>query len=124
MSSRDGILDFLEALLPATAGLEKVKLVRSVRATDQLSRSPILIVKTNSFERVASASRWVQGNFTLVLVSNHKDVDKAEDQLDDLIEVLLPKLTGSSIMWDTATQTAYDDTHIAYDITVRALPTT
>ena len=121
MSSRATLIEFLEPLLSGTPGLERVKLIPSVRATDQLSSRPILIVKTDSFEKLTEAPRYTQGNFTLVLVSNKVNVDEAEDQLDDLLGILLPTLQGAGVMWDRATQTAYDDQHIAYDITVRSI---
>lgn len=117
MSSRASLIAQLEPILE-TEGLEDIKLIRSVRATDQLGRQPILIVKTDSLEKIPEAPRSVLGNSTLILVSPHVDVDKAEDQLDDLLEILLPALISKYIMWQRATQTKYDDQHIAYDITV------
>ena len=123
MSSRDGLLTYLATVIAETPELSKIKLIKSVRATDQLdARSPILIVKTDRFEHVGAAAHWVQGFFTLGLVSNHVNPDKAEAQLDDLLEFLLPKLMGSKVMWETATQTAYDEQHTSYDIAVRAIP--
>jgi hypothetical protein len=120
MSSRSSLIAFLGPLLSDTAGLEGIRLIPSVRATDTIS-TPILIVRTDSFEKLTEAPRWTQGNFILALVSNHTDVDRAETQLDDLLQILLPTLLGAGVMWDRATQTQYDDQHIAYDITVRSI---
>lgn len=118
MSTRASLIAQLQPILTTTPGLDKIKLIESVRATDQLSTRPILIVKTDSLEKIPEAPRSVLGNFTLVLVSPRVNVDKAEEELDDLLEILLPALRSQFIMWQRATQTSYDDQHIAYDITV------
>ena len=120
MSSRASLIAFLEPIISSTDGLENIKVIPTVRANDRLSR-PILIVKTESLEKLTEAPHYVQGNFTLCLVSNHTDIDRAEDQLDDILETLLPALQGAGVMWDRATQTQYDEQHIAYDITVRSV---
>jgi hypothetical protein len=121
MSSRASFIAYIKPILASTEGLEKIKLIESVRATDQLSSRPLLIVKTDSFEKLVEAPRFVQANFTLVLVSPHLDVDKAEDQLDEILGTLLPTLRDNNVMWERATQTAYDDQHISYDITIRSI---
>jgi hypothetical protein len=121
VSSRDSLIAHLEPILAGTAGLEDVRLIKSVRNIGALSQ-PTLIIKTDAFELNAQAPRSAAiGVFTLVLVSPHTDIDKAEDQLDDLLEMLLPTLLGSAIVWSRAEQTAFDDTHLSYDIAVTAL---
>lgn len=122
MSSRSSLIDYLEPIVAATPGLEDIRFIRSVRAVDQLGNKPILILKTDSIEVLPEAPRSSPlGRFTLVLVSPHVDVEKAEDQLDDLLEILLPTLFGAAVMWERATQTAYDDQHISYDISIRSI---
>jgi hypothetical protein len=121
MSTRDSLIEYLETVLATAPELEQVKLVKSVRATDRLSQ-PVLIVRTNSLEKLPAAPIGnMLGNFTLVLVSHQVDVERAEDALDDLLEVLLPALFTHNIVWTTATQTQYDDEHLAYDIAVSTI---
>jgi hypothetical protein len=123
MSSRDSLIEALEPILSGTAGLESVRLVKSVRNIGALSQ-PNLIVKTDSFEINSAAPRSsAVGQFTLVLVSPHSDLDKAEDQLDDLLAILLPTLLTHSMSWSKADQTQFDDSHLSYDIAVTALLT-
>lgn len=122
MSSRSSLIDYLEPIIASTPGLESLRFIRSVRAVDQLGKNPILILKTDSIEVLPAAPRSAPlGRFTLVLVSPHLDVEKAEDQLDDLLEILLPTLFGAHVMWEKATQTAYDDQHLSYDIAIRSI---
>lgn len=121
MSSRSSLIAYLEPLIAATPGLEKIKLVRTVRAVDALSQ-PTLIVKTDALRKLPAAPmKKILASFTLVLVSPHKDVEKAEDQLDDLLEILLPLLLTWGIVWDSATQTEFDSEHIAYDIAITSI---
>jgi hypothetical protein len=124
MSSRDSLIEALEPILADTEGLEGVRLVKSVRNVGELS-TPVLIVKTDAFEINAAAPRTAAvGQFSLILVSPHKDLDKAEDQLDDLLELLLPTLLSASLVWSRAEQKQfYDDSHICYEIAVTAILT-
>jgi hypothetical protein len=117
MSTRDSLIAYLEPLLAATPGLEDIKLVKSIRSVDRLSQ-PTLIVKTVRLQKLPAAPIGnMLGEFLLVLVSNHVDVDRAEDQLDDLLEVLLPKLFNSNVVWTAADQTSFEE-HVSYDISV------
>ena len=118
MSTRDSLITYLTTLLGATEGLEDVRLVKSVRATDVLSK-PVLIVKTVSFQKLPAAPIGnMLGEFLLTLVSPHDDVELAEDQLDDLLEIILPTLFNNHLVWTSAAQVSYDAKHIAYDIAV------
>jgi hypothetical protein len=121
MSSRDSLIEALEPILADTEGLEGVRIVKSVRNIGALSQ-PNLIVKTDAFEINPAAPRSTAvGQFTLVLVSPHSDLDKAEDQLDDLLEILLPALLSYNMVWSRAEQTAFDDSHLSYDIAITAI---
>ena len=117
MSTRDTLIQYLETVLPATEGLEGIKLVKSIRANDVLSQ-PILVVKTVSFVKLAEAPIGnMMGEFLLTLVSPHNDIERAEDELDDLLEVLLPALFNSHLVWTSATQVSLEG-RLAYDIAV------
>lgn len=121
MSTRDSLIEYLRTVLDDTAGLERIHLVKTPRNVDKLSR-PTLVVKTDSLEKLPAAPIGnMLGNFTLGLVSNHLDMEKAEDQLDELLEILLPALFTHNIVWTQATQTAFDEQHLSYDIAVSTI---
>lgn len=122
MSVRTEVIAYLTTVLAATTGLESVKLVPSVRDVGTLSK-PTLIVKTDSFVKIDVAPRSRQGNFTLTLVSPHVDIDEAEDELDELLELLIPALLTAGILWTDATQVGYGDTYLAYDIRISSILT-
>jgi hypothetical protein len=120
MSARLELVEYLKALMLGTEGLEDVRVIPSVRAVDSLSK-PVLIVKTNTYERVPEQPRLIRGNFTLTLVSPHVNIDRAEADLEDMLELLLPALYTAQLLFGEATQVGYDDTHIGYDITLMSL---
>jgi hypothetical protein len=123
MSSRDTLIASLEPILASVEGLEDVRLVKSVRNIGELSK-PTLIVSTDAFEMNEAAPRSTAvGRFTLALVSPHQDLDRAEDQLDDLLELLLPTLLSYNMVWTRAEQTQFDSSHLSYDISVTAIST-
>jgi hypothetical protein len=93
-----------------------------VRDLGELSQ-PTLIVKTDSYEKLAAAPiRKRLGNFTITLVSNHDDIDRAETQLDDLLEALLPALFTAGLSWQEATQVEYSG-NLAFDIRITSIVT-
>jgi hypothetical protein len=121
MSVRTVLIEQLEALVAATPDLAGVRVVPSVRDVGALSQ-PVLIVKTNSLTKLPASPRsHFNGNFTLTLVSQHQDIDRAEDQLEGLLEVLLPALFTFSMSWESADQVAYGDSYLAYDITTNSI---
>jgi hypothetical protein len=123
MSMRKELAEYLQTVIDATPGLEKVRVVPSVRNVGTISQ-PLLIVKTDAYERLAAAPFTKrQGNFTLTLVSKHQDIDEAEDELDALLEVLLPALLTASLGWTDATQVGYGESNLAYDIRVTSILT-
>lgn len=112
---------YLTETLAVTPGLEDVRVVGSSRSIDKIT-TPILKVKTDTYVKTPEAPRSkLTAEFTLVLVSPHQDVDQAEDDLEDRLEALLPLLFNSSIMWQEATQTAWDESHMSFDIRVTSI---
>lgn len=122
MSLRADLVEYLTALVPTVEGLEKVDVIGSVRNVGEGSNVPMLIVKTNGLRKLPQAPRsHMTGNFTLTLVSPHVDIDRAEDQLDGLLELLLPSLFNWGMSWESADQVGWDDSRIAYDITINSI---
>lgn len=123
MSIRTELCDYLEAVLAATTGLQDVKLVRSVRELGQIA-SATLVVKTDQFTPLAAAPTTKrQGTFTATLISPHQDIDRAEDDLDDRLELLLPALFTSGLIYTEATQVGYGESNLAYDIRIQSILT-
>lgn len=124
MSLRSDLADYLSTVTVGTEGLEDVKVVRSVRALGEINR-PTLVLKTDSYEKLPAAPLLKRlGHFTATLISPRRDIDEAEDQLDELLELFLPALFTFGLSWDSATQVGYGDSLLAFDITIRTILTT
>jgi hypothetical protein len=121
MSLRTDLTLYLQEICTATTGLEDVRVMPSVRDVGALSK-PVLIVKTNALEKLPQAPRsHFQGSFTLTLVSPHQDIDLAEDDLEARLEVLLPALFTFGMNWESATQAAFTESLLCYDIAVTSI---
>lgn len=121
MSLRTDLVQYLTETLAATDGLDDIKVVGSVRQIGQLD-GPVLIVKTDTYAKVAAAPiRNLGAEFTLVLVSPHQDLDRAEDDLEARLELLVPFLFNHGMSWQDATQTAYGEQNLAFDIRITSI---
>ena len=121
MSQRDVLIEYLELVLAGTPGLEDVQVVRSGRATDRLNK-PTIQVKTRGYDKLPQAPiKKRTGRFLASLISPLTDLDEAETQLDNLLELLLPALFKSGLMWQTADLTAWSDSQLAYDIELQTI---
>lgn len=124
MSIRTDLVERLKLICSTTEGLESIRVIESVRNVGEGTNTPMLIVKTNGLRKLPQAPRAsLTGEFGLTLVSPHVDIDKAEDQLEAILEVLLPTLFTFSMSWESADQVAWDDARIAYDITITSIYT-
>lgn len=122
MSLRADLVEYLTTILPTIEGLEKVRVIGSVRNVGEGTNTPMLIVKTNGLRKLPQAPRThMTGEFSLTLVSPHVDIDAAEDQLDGLLELLLPALFTWGMSWESADQVDWDESRIAYDITINSI---
>lgn len=118
MSNRDTLIAYLEGVLSGTPGLEAVEVVKSARNVDRLNK-PTLQVRTRGYDKLPAAPiKKRSGRFVATLISPLTNLDDAEDQLDDLLDLLLPALFTSGIVWQSAEQVGWDDTHLAYDIDI------
>lgn len=121
MSARTALVEYLTTLVASTPGLEDVRVIPTIRYVGEISK-PILIVKTNSLAKIPAAPRaGFLGSFTLTLVSPHKDLDRAEDDLEGRLEVLLPSLFSWGLLWESADQAQYDEDRICYDISTTSV---
>jgi hypothetical protein len=121
MSLRTDLVAYLQEICTATTGLEDVRVEASVRDVGALSK-PLLVVKTNALEKLPQAPRsQYVGTFTLTLVSPHQDIDAAEDDLEARLELLLPTLFTYGLNWESATQAAFTESLLCYDIAVTSI---
>lgn len=123
-SMKTAVVDYLTDVVLAAPATADIRVIGSVRQLDQLDNRPVLIVKTDSYEKLPAAPQTKRlAHFTATLVSPHVDPERAEADLDDRLEVLLPLLLTSGLNWTDATQAAYDETHICYDIKLDSILT-
>lgn len=117
MSARTQALDALQTIIAGDVRLEDVRLVRAPRDVGEIA-TPILQVRTSTWEPTAVAPlRNLTWNGIATLVSPHLDIDRAEDQLEELFDALSDHLRTSNMLWTGATLTAYEDgQHLALDI--------
>jgi hypothetical protein len=108
MSARTGLLDALEAAFAGLSGVNKPRLVRGPRATDSPGGQPFVVARTLTYaplpEAPMSKVRWTG---LLVVVSKHKDLIRAEDQLEELYEVLFTLPRSGKFSLGDATLTTY-----------------
>ena len=121
MSLRTNLITYLGELIPTVTGLEDVNVIPSVRDVGELSK-PVLIVKTNAFRKLPEAprSKFI-ADFTLTLVSPHQDVNKAEDDLEARLELLLPHLFTWGMSWQSADQAQFSESRLCYDIQLTSI---
>jgi hypothetical protein len=118
---RTGLAKYLVLLTQATEGLEDVRVVPSIRNLGEFNK-PTIVVKTDTLTKLPAAPKSNLGSFTVTLISPHDDMDRAEDQLDDLLELFLPQLFTWQLNWESASQASYND-KLCYDIVVTSIMT-
>ncbi len=124
MSARTLVLDALNEIVDTTPGLEELqgRVVRAARGIGELDRAALL-VKTGQYAPTPAApTRNVTWTCTAVLVSKYRDQERAEDDLETMLEALTPKLLTHSMKWTSAELTAFDDDqHLSLDIAIEAI---
>lgn len=130
MSMKSVLVEYLADVVLAEPALADIRVVGSVRELGELGKRPVLVVKTNGFEKLPAAPQTKRmGHFTATLVSPHRDIDRGEDDLDARLEVLLPLLLTAGLNWTEATQTVWgkdaegNPAHLCYDITLDSILT-
>jgi hypothetical protein len=129
MSMKSTLVDYLADVVLAEPTLADIRVVGSVRELGELGKTPVMVVKTNGFEKLPAAPHKRVGHFTATLVSPHRDIDRGEDDLDTRLEVLLPLLLTAGLNWTDATQTVWgkdadgNPAHLCYDIALDSILT-
>lgn len=113
---RKQLAEELTAALPDTW-----RVIPEQRSVDPQNRN-VVIVKQQTLTKnpaAPNASRIIR--FTLTLVSRYVDIEKAEDDLDITLPILLAAIDGiQNLRWEEAEKVAIDDTRLGYDVTVYA----
>lgn len=105
--------------IPALAG---VRVIATERELDVIDR-PTFVIRSRTIARAPQAPTshrlvGVMGS----LVSPHADLDKAQDQLDDLVDAVLDHLhTVPLTMPGEATSAGWTDSRLAFDIPITIL---
>jgi hypothetical protein len=97
------------------------RIIPEQRNVDPQNRTVVVVKQRTLVKNPAApnASRLV--GFTLTLISRYVDTEKAEDDLDVTLPVLLAAIDGiPNLRWDEAEKVAIDDTRLGYDVTVQA----
>jgi len=105
------------AAIPALAG---VRVIATERGLDTLSQ-PTFLIRARSIGKTPEAPNSHRNvGFLGTLISPHQDLDRAQDQLDELVEAILDYFDPRALH-DDAVSVGYDDTHMAYDIPLTIL---
>ena len=109
-SPRSQVAAILRPIIP-----RNWKIVSSDRAVD-LHKFVVVQVKQRKLIRTPQAPAGAHDiEFVLTVTSPYQDIDKAEDQLDDSVNIIVHALDDAGIKWTSADKVANDD-RLAYDI--------
>lgn len=102
------LLDALEAAFSTMPAESRPRLVRGPRATDAPGGQPFVVARTLTYaplpEAPLSKVRWAG---VLTIVSKHTDAIRAEDQLEELFEVVFQVPKGGSFLIGEGSLVAY-----------------
>jgi hypothetical protein len=123
MSARTIVIARLNEIVATTPALAElgVVVVEAARNLGELDR-PKIVLKTGQYSPTPQApTRNVTWTGTATLISPHRDQEESEQQLEDLLEAIAPKLLTAALRWTGADLTAYSDQLNALDITLEAI---
>lgn len=123
MSARTLVLEQLQSIVEAfpDIGIAPQRVVTAARNLSDLD-APAIVVKTTDYQPTPQAPlRNTTWTGTAVLISPHKDLERAEDDLERMLEELGPLLNTAALRWTNAQLTNADEQHLALDITITAI---
>ena len=119
MSVRTEFADALRTAWYGHAVLSNVRVIATEAALDDVKETTAL-VRFKSLTKAPSApNSHRQVGLLLTLISGHQDLDRAGDELDEVVTAVLDYL-DPQWMHDEATAVAYGD-RLAFDIPVTVL---
>jgi hypothetical protein len=124
MSVRKEIEQQLTTDWPGIPELAKVRVIATERALDELEQ-PTALIRSRTIAKAPSAPNSHRNiGLLLTLISPHRDMDMAGDQLDDLAAAALDYL-DTRFLHDDAQVVGYGDPdrggYLAYDIPITVL---
>lgn len=105
----------LKPLLPRTW-----RIVPYQRNLDTIAHTTVMFKQT-AIDKLPQAPQGVLiVDLTLTIISHFTDTVKAEDDLDDaVLELCLAMDANPHVIYGRADKVMFDDTHLAYDITIQ-----
>lgn len=115
-SIRKQLADQLAPHLPGA------KFVPVSRSLDSIS-DPVVMISLRELDRLPEAPIGChQARFVVTVITPLKTPQRAEDDLDTLVADLVTGIDSiDSLRWESATKVVYNDSHLAYDVTVYAV---
>lgn len=104
----------LRALWAEDADLSEVRVIATERELDDIRQRTIVIRQTGITRAPEAQGLW-EVSLAMAAVSPHLDLDRAADELDNLVQDVLDALTALGIAHEGATSVAYAN-RLAYDI--------
>jgi hypothetical protein len=118
MSIRQDVADMLQDAWADIPELAEVRVLATQRGIDELSK-PTALITSRTLGRVPEApnSDYFRTGLMLTLISPHADLDRAQDQLDEIAEAAL-KFLQTFCVHEDATTVGWGDSRLAFDIPI------
>lgn len=120
MSVRHEVAALLEADWANIPTLASLRVIATERRLDEISTSTALIRSRTIGRAPAAPNSHRHVGLLLTLVSKHTDLDRAQDELDELVEAALDYL-DTHCQHEDATTAGWNDNRLAYDIPLTIL---
>lgn len=115
-AARQLLADKLTELLPTH------KIVRAQRNVDTISKPTVVIKQQSIIPAPAAPLSHYQVTFVVTIVSAHADIEKAEDDLDELVPDLIRKLDSIGwLLFESAEKASYADSNLCYDLRIQTI---
>lgn len=108
---------FAKALKPLLP--RKWQIIPYSRNVDTLSTTMVMLKQQKIEPHPAAPLAMHTIGFTVTVVTALTDTAASEDELDDSVVALCHALDEIGVAWEDATKVLFDDTHLAYDISVQ-----
>lgn len=113
-TAREALVTALTPLLP-----RRWKLIDTQRAVDERSTTTVQLKQMSIAPLAQAPSGWLYTRFVLTITSLHKDLVKAEHQLDDDVLGLVHALDQiDGLIFDDAIKVSVDQQQVGYDVTI------
>lgn len=122
MSARDEVVNLLKSVLPST-----VNVMPYSKSVDAISSNTVM-VRIDTVQPSDLPNILRSYNFALLVIVPTVAPETSDAALDDLLEIVLASLEGSSIpnsvVWKQASRATYEDKYPAYQVDISVQFTT